>query len=141
MLRRIPRALRLVVVLVAVLGFYFVLLGARGISLLGDPRWIVRGLGVGVLLLPVVGVAIVAQELRFGAAAQRLGEQLDAEAIPPGEEFAARKAEVEAAPDSWRAWYLLGVAYGEAGDVPRGRRAVRRAIALERRSGRQQTAR
>jgi cytochrome c-type biogenesis protein CcmH/NrfG len=147
--RRVPRALRIVVLLVAILGFYFVLLGVRGVSLLGDSRWTVRGLGLGVLLLPVVGVAVVVQELRFGHAAQRLGEQLDAEGVPvdpvaavdPDSAFALRRAEVEAAPESWRAWYLLGVAYGQAGDVPRGRRAVRRAIALERRSGQQRITR
>ena len=150
MSRRVPRALRIVVLLVAILGFYFVLLGTRGISLLGDHRWTVRGLGLGVLLLPVVGIVIVVQELRFGHAAQRLGEQLDAEQVqeaigaqPPDPEtaFAVRRAEVEADPESWRAWYLLGVAYGEAGDVPRGRRAVRKAITLERRSSRRRTSR
>ena len=162
MTRRVPRALGIVVLLVAVLGFYFVLLGVRGISLLGDPRWTVRGLGLGVLLLPVVGVVLVAQELRFGRAAQRLGEQLDAEGVPvddlaDGSEaadpqarrdhtaadavFAVRREQVEADPDSWRAWYRLGVAYGDAGDVPRGRRAVRTAITLERRAKRQEAAR
>jgi hypothetical protein len=178
--RRPPRALLVVLLVVAILAFYFVLLGARGVSLLGDPRWVVKGLGIGILLLPLVGVAIVVQELRFGQAAQRLGEQLDreedagdapdaadapdtagsaAESVPPagGEPdggpvgrtrggrrdyaaadaaFARRRAEVEASPDSWRAWYRLGAAYGDAGDVARGRRAVRRAIALEARQRR-----
>jgi hypothetical protein len=149
---RIPRAAAGVLLLVAILGFYFVLLGARGVSLLGDDRWVVRGLGVGILLLPVVGIAIVVQELRFGRSAQRLGERLadeegEIEPLEPAAErgrprnrrdfatadaaFAQRRAEVEAAPDSWRAWYRLGAAYGDAGDVARGRRAVRRAIALE----------
>ena len=168
--RRPPRALLVVLLVVAILAFYFVLLGARGVSLLGDPRWVVKGLGVGILLLPLVGVAIVVQELRFGQAAQRLGEQLDREegagdaadaagsageqlptasdgpeASSPGKRrdyavadavFARRRAEVEASPDSWRAWYRLGTAYGDAGDVARGRRAVRRAIALEARQRR-----
>jgi cytochrome c-type biogenesis protein CcmH/NrfG len=130
-----------VLLLVGILAFYFALLGARGVSLLGDPRWTVKGLGLGVLVLPVVGVVIVAHELQFGRAAQRLGERLDREdGSESGEAaFAACKAEVEARPDDWRAWYRLGVAYGAAGDVPRGRRAVRRAIALERASARRST--
>lgn len=144
---RIPRALVVVVLLVAVLAFYFVLLGVRGISLLTDPRLVVKGLGVGILLLPLVGIAVVVQEIRFGRAAQRLGERLAAEdgpAAPPARAgrgdfaaadavFAERRAEVEAQPEDWRAWYRLGSAYGDAGDVARGRRAVRRAIALESR--------
>lgn len=165
-----PRALAVVALLVALLGFYFFLLGARGLSLLGDDRLVVQGLGLGVLLLPVLGLALVVGELRFGRDAQRLGEQLDredpdpssgtvpssgAEASPdtepssrteprPGRRdyaradavFAQRKAEVERDPQDWRAWYRLGAAYGDSGDVARGRRAVRRAIALERRSRR-----
>jgi len=138
--RSFPRALAVVLLLVAILGFYFVLLGVRGLSLLGDPRWVVKGLGLGILLLPVVGIAIVAQELRFGRSAQRLGEQLDREQLEGNgdtagpTDFDTRREAVRAAPDDWRAWYRLGVAYGDAGDVARGRRAVRKAIALERRS-------
>jgi hypothetical protein len=160
---RRPRALAVVVLLVAILAFYFVLLGARGISLLGDPRLVVKGLGLGILLLPLVGLVIVVQELRFGRSAQRLGERLADEEGPadtlsaetpdppaPGPEtapgrrdfsaadavFDERQAAVESSPTDWRAWYRLGAAYGDAGDVARGRRAVRRAIALERRSAR-----
>jgi cytochrome c-type biogenesis protein CcmH/NrfG len=44
--------------------------------------------------------------------------------------FARRRAEVEQAPEDWRAWYRLAVAYGDAGDVRRGRRAMRHAIRL-----------
>ncbi len=139
MTRRVPRALLVVVLLVAVLAFYLVLLGVRGVSLLGDPRWVVKGLGLGILLLPVVGVLVVVQELRFGRHAQRLGERLEAEGREqePGQgpaDFDARREAVLAAPEDWRAWYRLGVGYGDAGDVARGRRAVRKAIALERRS-------
>jgi len=44
--------------------------------------------------------------------------------------FARRRAEVEAAPEDWRAWYRLARAYGDAGDSARGREAVRHAVAL-----------
>jgi hypothetical protein len=138
--RRVPRALLVVVLVVALLGFYIVLLGIRGVSLLGDPRWVVKGLGLGIVLLPVVGVVIVYEELRFGRAAQRLGEVLDDEGEPapltgdPQDVFDVRRAEVEQASEEWRTWYRLGVAYGAAGDVGRGRRAVRKAIALEART-------
>jgi cytochrome c-type biogenesis protein CcmH/NrfG len=143
---RRPRVLAVVVLLVAILAFYFVLLAARAVSLLRDPRLTVQGLGLGILLLPLVGLVIVGHELRFGRSAQRLGERLadeqHVEEPPPADvadadaAFDRRRAEVQAAPDDWRAWYRLGVAYGDAGDVARGRRAVRRAIALEQRSAR-----
>jgi hypothetical protein len=160
------KARGVVALLVAALAFYLVLIGVRGAELLGDHRWAVRGLGLGVLILPVVGIAIVARELRFGRASELLGRRLGAEdAEPPGDPappgdpqvpgaagapeprrtasgridpeaadavFAVRKAQVEAAPDDWRAWYRLGIAYGDARDTVRGRRAIRHAIALER---------
>lgn len=134
-MKRLPRAALVVGLLVAVLAFYLALLGVRAVSLLGDPRWVVKGLGLGILLLPVVGLVIVLQEVAFGRASQRLGERLERE---DGDEevasFDVRREQVQAAPDDWRAWYRLGEAYGDAGDVGRGRRAVRKAIALEKRS-------
>ncbi len=109
-------------------------------------------LGVGVLLLVLVGGLLVLGEVRFGVASQRLGEQLasegalgelpaDLERTPSGRItrdaadalFAVRKAEVEAAPQDWRAWFRLADAYGLARDTPRGRTAMRKAITLERR--------
>jgi len=143
------RARRLVVLLLALLAFYAVTLGLRALDLLRDPRLVFKGLGLGVLLLPLLGVGLVTAELRLARAAERLGQRLRREpGDMVGEElarrpsgridraaadaaFARRRAEVEAAPGDWRAWYCLGLAYGDAGDSSRGRRAVRRAVALE----------
>jgi hypothetical protein len=126
----------LVIVLVVALAFYAFLIGVGGISLLGDRRWAAKGLGLGVVLLPLVGIIIVAGELRFGRATERLARLLQEPdtALPadPDAAFELRKAEALAAPDDWRAWYRLAVAYGNARDTARGRRAMRKAIALER---------
>jgi hypothetical protein len=149
------RARRVVVLLVAVLAVYAVLIASRGITLLGDPRLAVKGLGIGVVLLPVLGVGLVGQELRFGRAAERVARRVEdhdhgrpPDATPDDEllprrpsgridraaadaVFERRRAEVEAAPDDWRGWVRLARAYGDAGDTARGRRAMRRAIELE----------
>jgi hypothetical protein len=133
-----PGARGLVVVLVAVLAFYLLLIGVRAISLLGDHRWAVKGLGLGVLLLPVVGVAIIVAEVRFGRATERLGGLLGPDPFPdawsadPDMAFIRRQAQVEAAPNDWRAWYRLAIAYGDAHDTARGRRTMRKAIAMQR---------
>ncbi len=50
--------------------------------------------------------------------------------------FPRYREEVEAAPEDWRAWYRLGLAYDGSGDRRRARAAIRRAIALERRGRR-----
>jgi cytochrome c-type biogenesis protein CcmH/NrfG len=133
--------------LVAVLVVYFVLLGHRGWVLLASGEPVLVALGVGVLVLPLVGAVLVAAELRFGVATQRLGEQLAAEGGLPADDlprrpsgrvdrdaadavFARRRAEAEAAPDDWRSWYRLGIAYEDAGDRRRAREAMRKAITL-----------
>jgi hypothetical protein len=138
------------VALVAVV-FYLGLIGWRAVQLLTQSSWTARGLGAGVALLPVVGVVVVVREVQFGRATTRLGRQLppddpagDAPSPvrrrPSGridraaadEIFDQWRSDVEAHPRDWRAWYRLAVAYGDAGDIRRGRRAMRHAIALER---------
>ncbi|HBU42427.1 MAG TPA: hypothetical protein DEB57_06045, partial [Microbacterium sp.] len=51
--------------------------------------------------------------------------------------FPRFKADVESAPDDWRAWYRLGIVYDAAGDRRRARAAARTAIRLERGRGQQ----
>jgi hypothetical protein len=137
-------------VLVLVLGFYFVLLGSRAVDLLtsGDPVGI--GLGIGVLILPLLGVWMVVATLRAGLAHQRLarrmdeeGQELDVSELPrrpsgrierdaADELFATVKAEWEADPGNWRATYRIARAYDYAGDRSRAREMMKRAVAQER---------
>ena len=148
------RARSVALLLAAVLAFYFVVVGQRGLLLVSDPRPAFVLLGIGVLLLPLLGVWVVVQELRFGRASERLARQLEAEGGLPRDEvttgpgrrrvdrdaadqvFDRRREEVEADPEDWRRWYRLGVAYGDAGDTARGRKALRRAITLHDRARR-----
>jgi uncharacterized membrane protein (DUF485 family) len=136
------RARSTVVVLVLALAAYFVLIGYRGVYLLGQPTATLKVLGVAVLVLPLVGIYVVFAELRFGRATQRLAEQLDEDPPelprhPSGRPdraaadvlFEQRRTEVEADPADWRRWYRLAVAYDLAGDRRRARAAMRAAIA------------
>ena len=126
---------------------------STALSLLATGELVQVGVGIGVLLLVVVGVVLVAGEVRFGAASARLARVLEQEGRlpydPPGVSrspsgrlekadadavFEQRKADVEQAPDDWRGWWRLAAAYGDARDPRRGRRAMRRAVALERSS-------
>jgi cytochrome c-type biogenesis protein CcmH/NrfG len=127
----------------AVLAVYFAVLGWRGWQLVTDGRAPFVLLGLGVWLLPLLGAWFVWQELRFGHATARLAGELGApdDELPRSRHgrvdraaadaaFSRRRAEVEQAPQDWRAWYRLAVAYADAGDVRRGRRAMRHAIEL-----------
>jgi hypothetical protein len=146
-----------VAVLVAVLGVYFVLLGERALVLIEAPQLLAKVLGGALLVLPFLGAGLVAAELRFGLAADRLATQLDDPTTPLDDSAAGgdlprrpsgridrkaaeavyevRRAEVEAAPSDWRPWLRLGLAYDDAGDRRRARAAVRRAIELHRAAG------
>ena len=142
------RARNTALLLVAALCFYLLLAVQRGVWLIatGEPALVL--FGVGVLMLPVVGAWFVVIEVKLGSASSRLGARLEEEGLWPTEEiprrpsgrvdlaaadeiFAKRKAEVEADPEDWRGWYRLSLAYNDARDRPRARKALRQAIALE----------
>ncbi|WP_269859457.1 hypothetical protein [Streptomyces sp. RPT161] len=134
-------------VLAAVLVVYFVLAGDRGVVLIEQGTPITVVFGVAVLIIPLIGAWFLWQTTRFAHRADQLAKELDAEgglpvdelARTPGgridrasadEVFARRKAEAEASPEDWRCWFRLAVAYHDARDTPRARKAMQRAIAL-----------
>lgn len=146
------KAALLVVTATALLGLYMLV---RAIDLFRTGTLSGALLGVGVLLLVGVGGLLVFGEVRLGAGSARLarllsvegdpGEPADLPRTPSGrltreavdELFARRKAEVEAAPQDWRGWWRLAAAYGEARDTSAGRRAMRKAVALEKAESRE----
>jgi hypothetical protein len=124
-------------------------IAVTAVSLLGTGDPVLVGVGVGMLVLVGVGLVLVAGEVRLAAASQRLGRRLAEEGglpedlperLPSGRlpaeaaqrQFARRKSETEAAPEDWRTWFRLALAYADAKDSSAGRRAMRRAVALER---------
>ena len=138
-------------VLVGVLLVYFALLTARAVALIGSGEPLAVALGIGVLLLPIIGLVLVGWELRFGWRTQQLARRLAAEDLLPDDSalphrasgrvqrdaadahFELIRAEVESAPDDWRGWYRLAHAYDLSGDRKRARSAMRRAIELAER--------
>ncbi|MFF4509189.1 hypothetical protein [Streptomyces sp. NPDC001401] len=131
----------------AVLVFYFVLVGSRGVMLIQSGTVLTVTFGTAVLILPVIGLWFLWKNTQFVRKANALAAELDAEGGLPVDElkrtpggridrdsadevFAKRKAETETAPDDWRSWFRLAVAYHDARDTPRARKAMQRAIAL-----------
>lgn len=139
---------RLVVgVLTVVAMVYLVLITLRGVELLvaGGARNTI--FGIAVILVPVLAGGLILRELRFGYDSVRLARTLAAEdgipldtverdefgRIEPAAadaEWLRRKAIVDQAPDDWRAWFLLAIAYDNARDRKQARVAARKAIAL-----------
>ncbi|MFF7446805.1 MULTISPECIES: hypothetical protein [unclassified Streptomyces] len=131
----------------AVLVFYFVLVGSRGVMLIQSGTLLTVTFGVAVLILPVIGLWFLWKNTQFVRRANALAAELDAEGGLPVDElkrtpsgridrdsadevFARRKAETEDAPHDWRTWFRLAIAYQDARDTPRARKAMQRAIAL-----------
>ncbi|OEJ94123.1 tetratricopeptide repeat protein [Streptomyces thermolilacinus] len=131
----------------AFLVVWFVLVGGRGVALIQQGTAVTVTLGIAALVLPAIGVWFLWMNTRFVTKANRLAAELEAEGGLPEDElrrtpdgridrdsadevFARRRAETEDAPDDWRCWFRLAVAYRDARDTPRARKAMQRAIAL-----------
>lgn len=136
-----------VAVMAALLALYLAFALWYGTVLIRVGTPVAIGLGVAMLVLPLIGAWALVIELRFGLAAERLAARLEREGGLPDEELPTRpsgrperqaaaavfdryRAETEAAPDDWRAWFRLALAYDGCGDRRRARWATRRAIAL-----------
>ncbi|AHH20250.1 hypothetical protein NONO_c54700 [Nocardia nova SH22a] len=148
--RQVVRIVGFIVFLVVALAFYFLLLGRIAIDLMGSGKPAAIAMGVGVLILPVLGVWVVAASIRAALAHQHLarrihdeGLELDTSDLPrrpsgrleksaADELFERVKKEYEADPDNWRTNYRAARAYDYAGDRSRAREVMRRAVALER---------
>ncbi|MFF2082241.1 hypothetical protein ACFVVM_00600 [Nocardia sp. NPDC058176] len=148
--RQVVTIVAFVAFLVLALVFYFVRLGSVAIAFIADGEFAGIAMGVGMLLLPVVGVWIVWATLRAAFDHQRLARRIHDEGLevdtselprrPSGRIerdaadalFAEIKTEWEADPDNWRSSYRLARAYDYAGDRTRARETMRRAVALEK---------
>ncbi|MES2093422.1 MAG: tetratricopeptide repeat protein [Actinomycetota bacterium] len=136
-------------VMSALLVLYLVLVLQLAIRLIAVNTGVSTLLGIALLVLPLIGGWALVSEILFGLRTERLVRRLDAVGELPVEvlpqrtsgrperaaadaEFPRYKAEVEADPGSWKAWFRLGLSYDASGDRSRARQSLRRAIALER---------
>jgi cytochrome c-type biogenesis protein CcmH/NrfG len=128
---------------------YFLLLGRIATGFITTGRVAAVGLGVSLLILPLIGIWVMVSTLSAGLAHQRLariihdeGMELDVSALdrtPSGRIrreaadalFESVRAELEQDPDNWRRWYRLARAYDYAGDRGRAREAMGRAVAMQ----------
>ena len=128
---------------------YFALLGHVAVAMIASGRAAAVGLGLAVLIMPVIGLWAIVAMLRAGFAHQRLarliaddGMELDTGALPrrPSGRIrrdaadalsASVRTEVEEHPDDWRRWYRLARAYDYAGDRRRAREAMKTAVNLQ----------
>jgi tetratricopeptide (TPR) repeat protein len=131
---------------------YFVLLGRIAMAFItsGEPAAI--GLGLALMIMPLIGIWVMVATLRAGLTHQRLGRivkdegmELDVSSLPRMASgrierdaadalFARVREELENDPDNWRRWYRLARAYDYAGDRSRAREAMKKAVEMEERT-------
>ena len=132
---------------------YFVLLGRIATAFIVSGRPAAIGLGLALMILPLIGVWVMVSTLRAGLAHQRLariihdeGLELDVSALPrmPSGRirrkaadalFQSVREEVEREPDNWRHWYRLARAYDYAGDRARARETMGKAAEMQEHEG------
>ncbi|NDC48404.1 MAG: hypothetical protein EBZ61_04885 [Micrococcales bacterium] len=137
------------VVMSALVLLYLLLMGQQGYYFLIQEAWVPKAMGFFILILPLFGLWGILRELRFGLAIEKIGRQLEAEDawprfrfgfLPSGRankseallEFAEYKEAVEIDPENWRRWFALGLIYDACGNRKLARKAMRKAIALNR---------
>ena len=131
---------------------YFVLLGRIAMAFIGTGEPAAIGLGLALMILPLIGVWAMVSTLRAGLAHQRLarlareqGMGLDVSALPRRASgrierdaadalFERVRRELENDPDNWLRWYRLARAYDYAGDRSRARETMRKAVEMEERT-------
>jgi cytochrome c-type biogenesis protein CcmH/NrfG len=141
----VARVMYFVVSAALLMGFAVIVV--TGVQLMATGNAPAIGIGVCAEVLVALGVWFLWQTYRFGRRSGALARELEAEGGLPADElkrgaggridqdsadavFSRRRAEAESAPEDWRAWFRLAVAYADAKDTPRARKAMQRAIKL-----------
>ncbi len=131
---------------------YFLLLGRIAMAFITTGETAAVGLGLALMVFPMIGAWAMVSTLRAGLTHQRLarivteeGMELDVSSLPrmasgriqreaADELFVTVRQELENDPDNWRRWYRLARAYDYAGDRSRAREAMKKAVEMEARS-------
>ncbi|WP_245862248.1 hypothetical protein [Sanguibacter antarcticus] len=126
------------------LTLYIWQIAGRSSALVSTGEPLAVGIGIGVLILPVLAVGLIAREWRLGMMVQRMADELAAQGALPVDDlprspggridraaadaaFETARRRVEAEPESWAAWYHLAFAYDAARDRRRARSSLRTA--------------
>lgn len=146
------RALRcqlLIVFMCVALVVYFLLLGRIAWAFITSGSGAAVGLGIAILVMPLIGIWVMVATLQAGFAHQRLaqmarekGMELDVSNLPrmPSGRiqrdtadalFETVRDELEQDPGNWIRWYRLARAYDYAGDRSRARDAMKKAVELQ----------
>ena len=140
-------AKRVTLIMVAILAFYGLVAVSQGVTLISTGNVASIGVGIGLLILPLLLIWIIWRELAFGLGVQKMARELEAEGRLPVDDlprstggridrdaadaaFEVAETATKADPDDWRSWFHLAASYDAASDRKRARAAMRYALAL-----------
>lgn len=132
---------------IALMLLFSVVAVLSAIGFIQAPQPVAKALGVAVLMVVAVGLWTLYREIRFGISMERMGRTLESEGGLPADDlprspggrvdraaadaqFEIYRIEAEAAPEDWRSWYRLALAYDASGDRTRARGTMRRAAGM-----------
>ena len=127
---------------------YTALLANTGVTLLLLDEPVAKAMGFFILVFPVLAIWLVIREFIFGVKIERFATRVESQGKWPHFAFELRPSgrptresadrvfesfakNAEQNPESSLAWFSLGLAYDAAGDRPRARKAMRKALALD----------
>lgn len=114
-------AKRITLVMAGLFAVYAVFVAWRGWDFIASGEPAAIGLGLAVLILPLLAGWLVWRDVRFGFRMQELGAQVE---FVDERTLEQRMAAAEADPDDWLTWYWVGVGYLDAGDKKQARAAL-----------------
>lgn len=145
----IKRAVIGAILVTALAAIYIIAIAGRGVALIRTGEFAGIGIGIGVMVIPLIVVWLIIREWRLAATVQQMADQLAADDDLPVDDlprspggridkevartqFDGFRQATEAEPDSWRAWYHVAFAYDAAGDRKQARACMRTAAGLYR---------
>lgn len=142
-------AKRISFILMGVLVVYLLIACSQAVRLIQSGEMFAIGLGIAILILPLIGAWVLYRELQFGMYVERMAKVLETEGALPLKDvggksaggydeaaadaaFAKVREQTQADPNDWRAWFNVAASYDAARDRKRARAAMYHAVELFR---------
>lgn len=138
-------------VMVVITLLYAFLLFERAVVLIQDGQPVALVMGIAILLFPLLALATIFFEIRFGLRLAKLEKLFIASGLETpeyelrpsgraqtesgGEIFEAIKQKLETDETNFLLWYLLADSYDKLGDRKRARESARKAISIAKQAG------
>jgi hypothetical protein len=131
-------ARRIALILTSILCVYLLFAALRGIDLLRVDDPAVQGLGIAVLILPIIGIILVIREIRFGKLSYTMG-QLVTEALLPKNGLSEEEKQhyldqiiekTKTDLENWQYWYCVALGYDLTNERKLARESMQHSVEL-----------